>query len=108
MNNNNNKEKGNKKYIGKIKEGSFTNKQNGESFSKLSVLVDNPDSNDKDGNPNQYYKGALIWYDAATGKHYQVLQMELAGVSERDQGNGFINSIRIDLDSKYHVKILGS
>lgn len=94
----------NDRYIAKVKVKEFTNSQTGAKFEKLTVWVDNPFPENKDGSPNNYYKGALIWLDAQTGKYYQVVQLDLTNTSSADQERGFTNSLKIDLGSQYHVK----
>ena len=96
-------EQNNTRYLGKIKNATFQNKTSGESFNKQSIMVDNPNQVNADGTPNQYYKGSLMWFDAATGQYYQVKQIDIAGASANDQARGFTNSLRIDLGNAYHV-----
>ena len=67
------------------------------------VDVENPYPTNKDGQPNQYYKGNLIWVDAQTGKQYVVKQATLKGVSDTAREKGYTNSICIDLGSDYDV-----
>lgn len=89
-----------RRFLGKVK--NFTGQYG--TFQK--VLIDNPVPNNEDGSANQYYKGSLLWLDAATGKKYLVKQMAVMGVPAKAAENGFISSIAIDLDSEYHVQEL--
>lgn len=100
----NNNKNPNHRYIAKVKQSNHVNKSNGEAFTKFSVLVDNPNPNNQDGTPNKYYSGTLLWIDAETGKKYIVKGMDLAGVHQSAQERGFINSVRLDLGSQYHVQ----
>ncbi len=93
------------RFIGRIKQR-ICKGQNGE-FTAYNVLMNNPYPANKDGTPNQYHEGLLLWCDAKTGQKFLVKQMELAGVSEKQAQNGFINSIKINLGDKYHVDNLG-
>lgn len=105
MNNNNNQNQNNNlRYIGKVKSTQHQNGQTGETFVKENVLIDNPNNLNADGTPNQYYKGSLLWYDAATGQYFQVKQIEFAGASQNDQQRGFTKSLRVDLGNQYHVQ----
>lgn len=94
------------KYIGKVKAQTFQKNDGSGSFNKMTVMIDNPEPANADGSPNQYHKGMLLWCDSETGAMYQVKQMEVAGISEKDAANGFTNSLRVDLGSEYHVKRL--
>lgn len=94
------------KYIGKVKSQMFQKSDGSGSFSKMTIMIDNPEPANKDGSPNQYHKGMLLWCDLETGGTFQVKQMEVAGVSPDDASRGFTNSLRIDLGSEYHVKRL--
>ncbi len=96
------------RFIAKIKQMIRTNKNTGEEFESLSVYVDNTQTTNKDGTENKYYKGALIWFDTETGKYYQVKQLDLTKVSEKDAERGFINSLKLDLGNEYHVDEMNS
>lgn len=96
----------NLRYIGKVKNSDLVNKSTGESFSKQSLLISNPDSVDKNGANNPFYKGSLLWFDTQTGKYYKIKRIDFAGVSQRDQENGFAHSLKIDLDNPYNVEEL--
>lgn len=96
----------NLRYIGKIKNSDLVNKSTGESFSKQSILISNPDSTGKNGEANPYYKGSLLWFDSETGKYYKVKRIDFAGVSQRDQENGFQHSLKIDLGNSYSAEEL--
>lgn len=103
---NQNQQVDNRRYIGKVKNSTHTNKTTGEQFSKSTILLDNPNPTNQDQSPNPYYKGALMWFDAATGQYYQVKQIELAGVSQQDATRGFTNSLKIDLGNNYQVDLV--
>lgn len=103
-NNGNQNQNVNLRYIGKVKSSTFQNKQTGESFQKESIMIDNPSNINQDGTPNQYYRGSLLWYDAATGQYFQVKQIDIGGVSQNDAQRGFQKSLRIDLGNQYHVQ----
>lgn len=68
------------------------------------VLVENPSPYDKNGKPDKYYKGNLIWCDEQTGKQFIVKQLGFAGVAEGAKAHGFISSLYIDLDDSYSVE----
>ena len=99
------------RFIGKLKSQVFNRKnpQPGEdpTFQKFTILMDNPYANNKDGTPNQYYKGHLCWFDVATNQHYLVKQVELSNVGQDAKNNGFINSLKLNLGDEYHVQKLG-
>lgn len=92
------------RFIGRVK-SRICNGAQGQ-FQKFSIWMDNPKAQNADGTPNQYYKGSLIWFDAAQGKHFLVKQVELAGVSEAQQQKGFVNSLKLNLGDAYHVEQL--
>lgn len=98
----------NQRYLGKVKSSTLQNGQTGEQFQKESIMIDNPYPAKQDGTPNEYYKGALMWFDAATGQYYQVKQIDIAGVSQNDAQRGFTKSLRIDLGNVYHVQKMDS
>jgi hypothetical protein len=91
----------NRRYVGKVK----TQKGQYGDFQK--ILVDNPKPNKEDGSANEYYRGSLVWLDAATGKKYLVKQLSVRGAPESSRAKGFLSSISIDLDSSYEVEELG-
>jgi len=93
------------RFIGRVK-SRVCNGANGQ-FTKFSVWMDNPQPVNKDGTPNQYHKGCLIWIDAATGQKFLVKQIDLAGVSKDQQDRGFVNSLKLNLGDAYHVDNLG-
>lgn len=96
-----NKEKNaNRRYLGKVKS------QKGQYGDFLKILIDNPNPANEDGSANQYYRGSLIWLDAATGNKYLVKQISVRGVTETAREKGFLQSISIDLDSSYEVQKL--
>ncbi len=87
----------NKRYIGKIKN---IQTQNGL---MQRILIDNVNNLNPDGTPNQYYKGSLVWVDAATGQQFVIKGLSIGNASQRDQGNGFVASISFVLDNDYDV-----
>lgn len=89
--------KASERFIAKMKQ------QAGQFGNFYKVLLNNPSPMNKDGSPNTYYKGHLLWFDATTGKYYQVLQMSVKGVTQKDLANGYVQSLSIDLDDKYQV-----
>lgn len=95
MSENNKKE--NRRYIGKIVE---VESKNGV-FDK--ITIDNIYPKTKDGEPNKYFKGHLLFIDAETGKHFKIKQIGLGGVSEKAKEWGATDSLYIDLDDEYHV-----
>ena len=95
------------RFIGKVKSVMLTNKTTNEQFQKSTVMLDNPYAQNADNTPNQYYKGHLTWFDAATNTHYLVKQIELSNVDDASRGRGFTNSLKIDLGSEYNVQKLG-
>lgn len=94
------------RYIGRIKER-ICKKQNGETFMKSTLFINNVDANNKDGTPNEYHEGVLLWLDQKTGQKFIVKQVELAGVSQAQRDKGFVNSIKLNLSDTYHVQNLG-
>lgn len=95
------KQNPNRRYVGKVKN------QKGQYGDFQKILVDNPNPANEDGSANQYYKGSLLWLDAATGKKYLVKQLSVRGAPKAAQEKGFTSSISIDLDSEYEVQELG-
>ena len=87
----------NRRYVGKIVEQESVN----GAFDK--ITIDNIYPKDKEGEPNKYFKGHLLWIDGETGKHYKVKQMGMGGVSEASAKWGATDSIYVDLDDTYHV-----
>lgn len=96
--------KPNKRYIAKVKttEGKYGPMQ--------TIYMDSLNFENKDGTPNKYYKGALIWADQETGKNYQVKQMSISvpkdGMSEENLKRGFSCFITLDIDDDYQVTVL--
>lgn len=101
-NNNRNKLR---RYIGKIKQ------QNTKYGVMEKIMVDNLSHENADGTPNKYYKGALIWADAETGKNYQVKQLSITvpkdGMDPKLLEKGFTCLITLDLEDDYQVTVLG-
>ncbi len=90
-------QKNDRRWVAKILE------KDGEYGRYQKVIVDNPLPTLEDGTPNKYYRGSLLWIDDATGKKYLVKQLSIRPVHENSLKHGFINSVTIDLDSKYEV-----
>lgn len=92
-----------RRYVGKVQT------RNGKYGAMQSILIDNPEATNKDGTPNQYYTGALVWYDK-DGRAFQIKQLELfvpregmpAGLAQK----GFSCNVTMDLENEYHVKEL--
>lgn len=99
------KKEANRRYLGKVR--TQTNK-NG-SYQK--IYMDNLDHVNKDGSPNKYYKGALIWSDAETGKNYHVKQMSFwvprEGMDPKNIEKGYSCFITLNLNDEYEVTVLG-
>lgn len=95
----------NHRRIGKMR---GTNTRNGVLYK---IYMDNLDHQNKDGTPNKYYLGALIWADAATGKNYHVKQMSLwvpkAGMDPKLVEKGYSHFITLNLGDAYEVTLLG-
>lgn len=94
------KQNENRRYVAKVKQ------QTGANGNFLKILVDNPNPKNEDGSANQYYKGSLIWLDAATGKKYLIKTISVRGVAKAASDKGFLQSLSIDLDSTYEVQEL--
>lgn len=95
-----NNKKGNKQYIGKVKQ---IQGQNGAFFKGL---IDNPKPVKADNTPDPYYKGSLVWIDGKTGNKYLVKQVGFGGVSNQSSNAGFVYSLYIDYDDEYQVEPL--
>jgi len=97
--------KANRRYVGKMR---GTNTKYGTMYK---IYMDNLDAQNKDGTPNKYYKGALIWADAETGKNYHVKQMSLwipkDGMDPALVAKGYSHFITLNLDDQYEVTVLG-
>jgi hypothetical protein len=90
-----------KRYIGKVK-----NQQTQFGILKK-LVIDNPHANKKDGQPDPYNKGALIWIDRETGHQYQVLGLTCSvprdGLNPKLVEAGFESNIVLDLASSYEA-----
>ena len=63
----------------------------------LNLKANNPDP---EKNP-EYYKGNLLWYDAATEKYYRVLKMN---IFENNKGpQNLTHNLVLDLNNEHHV-----
>lgn len=95
--------KENSRFVGKIK--NFTL----ESGSVVqSITIDNPSENRKDGSPDPYHKGNLLWYDKQTDTLYAVKQMKIStpknGMPESQSQHGFVANVILELDNQYHAE----
>lgn len=92
------------RYIGKIKT------TEGKYGPQSTIYINNPDTHNADGTPNQYCKGILIWVDQATGAQVQVRQLGISvpkdGMSQRDADVGFSCNVTINLEDTYQTKKL--
>lgn len=102
-NENEDNKKKNRRYIGKLKT------INGKYGPMQKIYVENPDHLKKDGSPNPYFKGALVWYDA-NGTGYKIKQMSVwvpkEGMSAEQVQQGFSCFITLNLDDNYEVEII--
>lgn len=85
--------KPNRRYIANV----VTEQGQYGAFSK--VLVNNVNPNNKDGTPNKYYRGNLLWVDAVTGKKFLVKQLKIYSANNKQ-------SLYFDLDDEYNVQEL--
>lgn len=97
--------KANRRYLGKLRT------TNGKYGPIQKIYMDNLNATNQDGSPNKYYKGALIWVDAETGKQYHVKQMSIfvpkEGMSQDNLQKGFSCFITLNLEDSYEVTVLG-
>lgn len=98
-----NEQKNSKRWIGKIK--NITTK-----FGVMQkIYMENTEHLGKDGQPNPYYKGAMVWYDA-DGTAYKVKQMSITipkdGMPAELVQKGFSCYVTLTLDDDYEVQIL--
>ena len=96
--------KATRRYLGKMR---GINTKHGPLYK---IYMDNLKNVNDDGTPNQYYKGALFWADAETGKTYQVKQMSLwvpkGGMDPKLVEKGYSHFITLNLDDKYEVTVI--
>lgn len=94
-----------RRYLGK-----FQAKQT-QYGAMYSILMDNYNHQNKDGTPNQYFAGALVWMDVKTNKQYQVKQMSLwvpkEGMKPELLQKGFTHFVTLNLEDDYQVTIVG-
>jgi hypothetical protein len=93
--------KNDRRWLGKLRTSVG---QYGQMFN---ILMDNISPvNEKDGTPNQYFKGMLVWCDAS-GKQYQVKQLGMSvpkdGMKPADAAKGYTAVITLDLENNYQV-----
>lgn len=93
------------RHVGKVKG------MNTKYGTKYSIHVDNFNPQNEDGTPNTYFKGSLVWFDAETGKSYQVKQMSMYvprnGIPKKLQDMGYSQYVTLNLEDNYQVTILG-
>jgi hypothetical protein len=98
-------EKANRRYLGKVRN------QTTKYGVMQKIYMDNLDHTNKDGTPNKYYKGALIWADAETGKNYHIKQMSFwvprEGMDPKLVEKGYSCFITLNLSDEYEVTVLG-
>jgi hypothetical protein len=94
--------KKNLRYAGKVKN---VNTQYGV---MQKILCESKPVN-KDGTPNKYFTGTLLWLDA-DGTYYMVKSMQVSapknGMPQSIAQHGFTHNVTIDLDSQYDVEKL--
>ena len=97
--------KDSRRYLGKVK---VYDTKYGQA---QKIYMDSLNHENADGTPNKYYKGALIWADAITGKNYQVKQMSIFvpkdGMDPALLAKGFSCFVTLDLNDDYQVTVLG-
>jgi hypothetical protein len=102
---NDNKAEPIRRYLGKVRN---TNTKNGV---MQKIYMDNLNNVNADGTPNSFYKGALAWHDAETGKSYQVKQMSFwvprDGMKPELLQKGYSCFITLNLADDYEVTVLG-
>lgn len=90
-----------KRYIGKIRNIKTT------WGIQQRIFIDNLNSHNEDGTPNQYYKGTLAWI-GSDGTIVQIKQMDIGvpkdGFSQAAVDNGTVGQISFDLNNEYDVK----
>lgn len=93
----------NLRFIGKVLNVTGKTKQ-GEEYQYKNVLIDNALPVNKDGSPNKYHQGRLLFEDNKTGKTYVIKQLQVKGVSEKAKQAGFSSSLCIDVTNEYDVQ----
>lgn len=97
--------KADRRYLGKIRN------INGKNGNYQKIMMDNLKNVNADGTPNQFYKGALVWADAVTGKNYQVKQLSFwtpkDGMSQANLDKGFSCFVTLNLEDDFEVTTLG-
>lgn len=69
----------------------------------MKAFVDSPTPEKKDGTPDAYHKGMLLWYDNAEGKYYHVKSLRAIQPTEKQKEIGYHLQLTIDLNSQYDV-----
>lgn len=96
--------KKNKVFFGKVLKKNVTTKA-GEQIEINNLLTDNPLPLKKDGSPDPYHKGQLIWRDT-DGNEFLIKQATFGGVSDKSAQYGFTRSLSVDLDDAYQAQKL--
>lgn len=92
------------RYLGKVRttENTYGTMQK--------IYMDNLENVNKNGSPNTYYKGALIWADS-NGKNYQVKQMSFwvprDGMKPDHLQKGYTCFITLNLNDNFEVTVIG-
>lgn len=88
-----------KRYLAKLKNISTRNGV------MQKIYMDNISETNKDGTPNTYHKGVLIWADKETGKNYIVKQMGFStpkeGMKQSLVDQGYVTFVVLNLDDGY-------
>lgn len=91
----------NKRWIAKLKNISTRN------GTMQKIYIDNINEFNKDGTPNQYHKGLLIWADKETGKNFIVKQIGFSvpkdGMKKALADQGYSSFLVINLGDGYDV-----
>lgn len=94
-----------RRYLGKVRN------QQTKYGTMQKVYMDNLEATNKDGTPNKFYKGAMIWADAVTGKNYHVKQMSFwipkEGMDPALLQKGYSCFVTLNLTDDYEVTVLG-
>lgn len=95
--------KANRRYVGKVRN------QTTQYGNMQKIYMDNLSSQNADGSPNTFFKGALVWHDI-DGKQYQVKQLSFwvprEGMKPELTQKGFTCFVTLNLDDKYEVDLL--
>lgn len=75
----------------------------GQNGKFLKAIVNNNQPKTKTGEANKYYQGSLVFFDAKTGKRFNVKSLSVLNASESEKERGFVSSLVIDLNDSYCV-----